>query len=130
MITTGTASGTSSYGIILVTAGTEDEARAIATTLLTEHLAACVSLFPIQSLYTWQNQLEEAKEYQLVIKTDLGLVSTLLARIQALHSYEVPEVIALQIVAGSPAYLGWLHDQVQGSAAPSGETSGEAPADH
>lgn len=106
------SAGYSSHGIILVTAGTEDEARAIATTLLAEHLAACVSVFPMQSLYTWQNQLEEAKEWQLVIKTDLTLFPALEARIQEIHSYEVPEVIALPIVAGSQAYLSWLHSQV------------------
>ena len=86
------------YGLVLVTAGSEAEAVAIASALVETQLAACVSIAPIQSVYRWQ----------LTIKTNLVLFPDLEAQIKELHSYEVPEIIALPLIAGSSAYLDWL----------------------
>ncbi|MFE4106611.1 divalent-cation tolerance protein CutA [Almyronema epifaneia] len=110
-------------GVVLVTASSQAEANAIATALVKEQLAACVSIAPIQSVYCWQGDLHQDAEWQLTIKTDLSQFSALAARVQQLHSYEVPEVIALPIEAGTTAYLEWLTNQVK--AVGSAETSGE-----
>lgn len=99
---------------MLVTASSEPEAKAIAQALIQNRLAACVSIFPIQSIYTWQGAIEEAQEWQLLIKTDLAKFAALEAKIQASHSYAVPEIIALPITQGAEAYLGWLAAQVSG----------------
>ncbi|MEO1350088.1 MAG: divalent-cation tolerance protein CutA [Cyanobacteria bacterium J06635_15] len=103
------------YGIVLVTAGTEAEANAIAQVLVTEKLAACVALMPIQSIYTWQGKINHDAEWQLVIKTNLDRFSALEVRIKTLHSYDVPEIIALPIVQGSAPYLAWITEQTTSS---------------
>ncbi|HIK16162.1 MAG TPA: divalent-cation tolerance protein CutA [Leptolyngbyaceae cyanobacterium M33_DOE_097] len=101
------------YGVVLVTASSEAEANAIAQSLVESHLAACVSLFPIQSIYTWQGKVEQAQEWQLLIKTDLTRFAELEAAVRSLHSYEVPEIIALPISHGSTDYLQWIGAQVK-----------------
>lgn len=101
------------FGLVLVTAPDQAQAQAIAQALVTAHLAACVSLMPITSVYTWQGAMQQDSEWQLVIKTDLRLFERLASTIQSLHSYEVPEIIAVPIVAGAAAYLHWLADSTQ-----------------
>lgn len=99
---------TTNYGIVLVTAGSQTEAEAIAKVLVESKLAACVSLTPIRSIYSWKDELCEDEEWQLTIKTDLTQFDALEAKIRQLHSYEVPEIIAIPIVAGSLDYLQWM----------------------
>jgi periplasmic divalent cation tolerance protein len=95
--------------VVLSTAGSPDEAERIATTLVDERLAACVNLVaPLTSIYRWQGAVERAAEVLLVIKTRKRLVPRLIGRLEALHSYEVPEAIVLPIVAGARPYLEWL----------------------
>jgi periplasmic divalent cation tolerance protein len=101
------------FGVVLVTASSQAEAQAIARALVEEKLAACVSLTAIESIYTWQGQLHQEPEWQLVIKTDLANYKALEARIQQLHSYDVPEIIAIPIVAGSQPYLVWISEQTK-----------------
>jgi periplasmic divalent cation tolerance protein len=96
------------FSVVLVTAPSQEQAIAIAQHLLNLKLAACVNLFPVQSLYTWNNTIQTEQEWQLLIKTDLGLFSSLSAEIQQIHPYEVPEIIALPIRAGAFPYLQWL----------------------
>lgn len=105
-------SATTGYGVVLVTASSRQEAEAIASALVNSHLAACVNLFPVHSIYMWQGKVNSEEEWQLVIKTDLTRFPTLEAKIQELHSYEVPEIIALPILAGSEPYLQWISEQV------------------
>ena len=95
-------------GVVLVTASSETEASAIASALVQERLAACVSLVPIQSVYRWQGEVQQETEWQLMIKTDLAQCTALAERVQQLHSYEVPEIVALPIVAGTETYLNWV----------------------
>jgi periplasmic divalent cation tolerance protein len=77
--------------------------------LVEERLAACVNLIaPLTSIYRWRGAVERAREVLLVIKTRRTLVPRIAARVRALHSYEVPEVIALPVVAGARSYLAWL----------------------
>lgn len=101
----------SEYGIVLVTAPSREVADAIATTLVQEKLAACVSLMPITSVYTWDDQLHQDSEFQLIIKTQLACFEALEARILALHPYDVPEIIAVPLVAGTQPYLSWITAQ-------------------
>jgi periplasmic divalent cation tolerance protein len=106
------ASEPSQYGIVFVTAASQEEARAIATALIQNHLAACVSFAPIRSMYTWQGEVHDSEEWQLWIKSDLHCFEALAAMVRQVHSYEVPEIIALPIVAGSPPYLQWISEQL------------------
>ncbi len=102
---------TSQYGIILVTAGSETEADAIASELVKSKLAACATVFPVRSIYTWQGEVNRDREVQLLIKTNLDRFPEIAAKIRELHSYEVPEIIALPIVAGLQPYLDWIGEQ-------------------
>lgn len=104
---------TGSYGVVLVTAGSRQEAEAIAESLIQAKFAACVTLLPVVSIYTWQEALHQDEEWQLLIKSDLSRFAELEAKIREIHSYEVPEIIALPIVAGSQPYLQWISNQVQ-----------------
>ncbi len=84
-------------------------AESIAHTLVDESLAACVNrIGPMQSTYRWQGVIESASEILLVIKTRTGLYSSLQTRLQALHPYEVPEILATSIEQGLPEYLAWV----------------------
>ena len=103
----------SGYGVVLVTAPSQQEAEAIAHSLVKSQLAACVSIVPIQSIYSWQDELHQEQEWQLFIKTDLAKFQILATKITELHSYEVPEIVALPIVAGSHSYLNWISQQVR-----------------
>jgi periplasmic divalent cation tolerance protein len=100
------------YGIVLVTAAAQTEAESIAEALIAAKLAACVSLMPIRSIYTWKGEVCREEEWQLVIKTDLNQFAALEAKIREIHSYETPEIIALPLVAGSQPYLAWITAQL------------------
>ncbi len=100
------------YGVVLVTTEGKDKAIEIASALVKEKYAACVSLMPVQSVYTWENEVHSDREWQLVIKTDLAYYSKLEARINQIHSYDVPEIIALPIAAGLTPYLNWIGENV------------------
>ena len=98
--------------VVLCTCPDNTSAHELAQTLLSEKLAACVNLIPqVTSLYYWQGQLEESQEVQLIIKTRRTLFGVLQERLLALHPYDVPEVLALPILSGNPAYLQWLQEQ-------------------
>lgn len=95
--------------VVYVTASSEGEARTLANALVSEGLAACVNrVGPIQSSYLWQGELHDDSEYLLIAKTRRSLVESLGRRVKELHSYDLPELIALPIVAGLPAYLDWI----------------------
>jgi periplasmic divalent cation tolerance protein len=95
--------------IVLSTVGREQEARAIARRLVDERLAACVNIVgPIRSVYRWRDAVEEEPEFLLLIKTRASLLRRLERCLIELHSYEVPEMLALAPGGGSAAYLGWL----------------------
>ncbi|WP_254564532.1 divalent-cation tolerance protein CutA [Oscillatoria sp. HE19RPO] len=100
------------YGIVWVTAPSRTEASAIAEALVKSRLAACVSLTPIHSIYTWRETINKEEEWQLTIKTDLRQFARLESTVKSLHSYEVPEIIATPIIAGSTPYLNWISESV------------------
>ena len=96
------------YGIVWVSAASEAEATALAQAVVELQLAACVSITPITSIYTWEGEVCREAEWQLMIKTKRSCFEALSEKIMALHSYEVPEVIATPVVAGASAYLSWI----------------------
>lgn len=100
--------------LVLVTCGSAKEAKKIAEALVRGRLAACVNVLtsPVQSIYRWEGKVETAKEYLLLIKTSRRRFAELAHEIRRLHSYDVPEIIALPIVAGSKPYLKWLLESV------------------
>jgi periplasmic divalent cation tolerance protein len=99
--------------LVLVTTASKEESELIAVALVESRLAACVNIFPISSIYRWQGQIQSDSEYQLFIKTDIQLFSDMEAKIKELHSYSVPEIIAIDIVAGSGSYLNWLGESLR-----------------
>jgi len=102
------------YLVVLVTCGSRREAQRIAREIVTRRLAACANLLemPVQSVYRWKGEVEKAREFLLLIKTSAGRLAELESAVKRMHSYDVPEFIALPIVASSPAYLRWLDDCV------------------
>ncbi len=100
----------SSYCLVMVTVASSEEGKKIAQALLTGKLAACISMTPVESFYTWQEKINHDREWQLFIKTRFNLFSQLAEKIQILHSYDVPEIIALPMLAGFQPYLNWIAD--------------------
>ena len=97
--------------LILVTCGSEEEASKIGRSLVEEGLAACVTILsPIRSIYRWEGKVWDEKECLLVIKTQRQRYEALEERVKSLHSYSLPEIIALPILQGFPPYLKWLTD--------------------
>jgi len=97
------------FVVVLVTAGDAGEAARIGRTLVEERLAACANVVgPIRSVYRWQGAVEEAAEHLLLVKARAADLPALEVRVRALHSYQVPEILALPVAAGSAAYLAWL----------------------
>ena len=97
--------------IVLSTAGAEPQARSIARQLVDERLAACVNIVgPIRSIYRWRDAVEDEPEFLLLIKTRASLLGRVERRVIELHSYEIPEVLAIAPSGGSAAYLGWLFE--------------------
>lgn len=95
--------------MVLVTCGSRAEARRIARAVVTKRLAACANLLEarVESVYRWKGKVEQAREF-LLMKTSKARLGALEAEVKRLHSYEVPEFIALPVVEGSRAYLRWL----------------------
>jgi periplasmic divalent cation tolerance protein len=97
------------YLQVQTTAGSEKEAERLAAALVERRLAACVQVIgPIASRYRWQGEVERAREWLCLAKTEAERYAEVEAAIRELHSYEEPEIIATPIVAGSSGYLAWL----------------------
>lgn len=95
--------------VVLVTVATRADAEHLGEALVAESLAACVNIVgPIHSIYRWQGEISRDEEYLLLIKTTAPRYAALEARVRALHTYDVPEVIALPVERVSAAYLQWL----------------------
>jgi len=99
--------------IVFMTAANGEEAARLADLLVGANLAACVQIMPeIESVYRWQGKIERQSEVLLLAKTSRTKFPELEKEVRALHSYETPEIIAVPIVEGSPAYLKWLAETV------------------
>jgi periplasmic divalent cation tolerance protein len=100
--------------IVFTTAGSENEARKIAHHLVEHHLAACANIIPrIQSIYRWQGKMESNEEWLLLIKTSAEKFGAVRDAIRQLHSYDLPECIAVNIDDGSAEYLQWLAESLK-----------------
>ena len=100
--------------IVLTNTGSQAEARKIATALVERKLAACVNILPgVESTYWWKGKMETAPEWTLLIKTVRGKFDAVRDAVRELHSYELPECIALAVDDGSPEYLDWINESVQ-----------------
>jgi periplasmic divalent cation tolerance protein len=101
------------YRIVLVTCASIAEARRIAQHVVERKLAACANIVPrVESIYRWKGKVERAKETLLMIKTTAARLRKLESEVKRLHSYDVPEFVAVPIVAGSQRYLEWLRKSV------------------
>ena len=97
--------------VVLSTCASPEEAEKVARTLVEKRLAACVNILPaVRSIYRWKGAIEDEKETLLLIKSSRALFGELRAEIEKLHSYEVPEAIAIPIVDGLERYLEWMAD--------------------
>jgi periplasmic divalent cation tolerance protein len=100
--------------VVLTTCDSEKHAAQLARHLVELRVAACVNILPkARSIYRWKENVEDASEWFLLIKSRRSLFAALRAEIEKLHTYAVPEVIALPVVDGSDTYLGWLDDQLK-----------------
>ncbi len=101
-----------SQHLVYVTAASNDEARAIAQTIVSERLAACANILgSMESVYWWDGAVQSEPEVSFILKTKSELLEPLIARVNALHSYECPCVVALPIVAGHPEFLNWIDNE-------------------
>ena len=98
----------SDYGVLLTTTPGREEAAKIAKLLIDEKLAACVQLLPIESFYVWQGKTQNEAEILLLVKTRSALFEAAIARIKAVHSYSVPEIVAMPFTAGFGGYFDWI----------------------
>jgi len=100
--------------IILITTGNEEEGHKIAELLVNQRKAACVNTVPkVASLFWWEGKLDSAQESLLLVKTKASLFPEIVELVKRVHSYEVPEIIALPIIAGNGDYLTWLDTSVE-----------------
>ena len=105
----------SGNAVVLSTVGTEDEASRIAHALVDRRLAACVNVIPgVGSTYRWQGAVRTDTEWLLVVKTRRDRFEEVRAAIRELHTYEVPEVVMLDIADGDAAYLAWIDTSLTG----------------
>ena len=102
--------------VVLTTCDSEKDAEKLAHNLVEQHLAACVNILPKgRSVYRWEAKIEDTAEWLVLIKSRRDLFAVLRAEIQKVHTYEVPEIIALPIVDGAEPYLEWLNAQLVAS---------------
>lgn len=103
-----------SYALVFMTTSTKEEATKIVRCLLEEKLVACANtLGPINSLFWWKGKIDESNEFLTLMKSHSRLFSKISKRVREMHSYEVPELIALSIEKGLPTYLSWIDTTLQ-----------------
>jgi periplasmic divalent cation tolerance protein len=103
------------YLVVFITTSSYEEARKIADALVDLKKAACVNIVPkVNSLFRWKGKIEDVEESLMVVKTRTELFPDIVSTVKSIHSYEVPEIIALPIVEGNPDYLSWLKEETGG----------------
>ena len=104
--------------IVFSTCGSAEEAERAARHLVETRAAACVNIIPgVRSIYRWKGAIEDASEWTLLIKTQRGLLEHVERELRKIHSYEVPEIVAVPIVDGLETYLRWIDDETGGAGA-------------
>lgn len=101
-------SGPAALVVVTTTVGSEAQARALALAVVEERLAACVQVTPIESTFRWDGELQQTPEWACHMKTTPARLEGLIARVEALHPYEVPEILAVPVLAGHLPYLQWV----------------------
>ncbi len=103
----------SEYVVLFITTAADEEAQLISRVLLEQRKAACINIVPrVSSLFWWQGSIDSAQESLLVVKTRASLVAEIVQLVKEIHSNDVPEIIALPIVAGNQDYLEWLDREI------------------
>ena len=103
-----------SYIVLFITTASADEAQQISKVLLEQRKVACVNIVPrVSSYFWWQDKLDSAQESLLIVKTKASLLGEIIRLVKQLHSYAVPEIIALPIVGGNQDYLDWIGKEVK-----------------
>ena len=101
------------YIVVFITAKDKEEAQKIANTLLKQRQVACANIVPeVESRFWWKDKLDKAQESLLVIKTKDTLLPDIIKAVKKIHSYSVPEIIAMPIVGGNQEYLDWIDSEV------------------
>jgi len=102
------------YIVLFITASNSEEAYKIAEVLLNQRKAACVNIVPgVSSLFWWQDKLDSAQESLLIVKTKASLLPEIISLVKGIHSYDIPEIIALPIIGGNQDYLEWIGKEVK-----------------
>ncbi len=102
------------YIVLFITTATTNEAQRISKVLLEQRKVACVNIVPrVSSLFWWENKLDLAHESLLIVKTKASLLNEVIRVIREIHSYDIPEIIALPIVGGNQDYLEWIGKEVK-----------------
>jgi len=97
------------YIVVLVTAANKKEAQKIACALIKQKLAACVNIIAkVESLFFWESKIDRAKESLLIIKSKKDKLTRVIKLVRSLHSYKVPEIIAIPVISGDKQYLRWI----------------------
>jgi len=100
--------------VIFVTTGANEEAHKIASVLLNQRKVACVNIVPkVNSFFWWEDKIDLAQESLLIIKTKASLLNEIVSLVKEVHSYDTPEIIALPVLGGNPAYLEWIDKEVK-----------------
>lgn len=100
--------------VLLITTATAEEAQRISRVLLEQKKVACVNILPrVNSLFWWQGKLDSAEESLLIVKTKASQLSEIVPLVKELHSYDIPELIALPIIGGNQDYLEWIQKEVR-----------------
>ena len=100
--------------VIFITTGTDEEADEVAKALLKNRYAACVNIVPkINSLFWWHDKLDSARESLLIVKSKASLLHEIVRLVKEVHSYEIPEIVALPIIGGNPDYLSWIGKEIK-----------------
>ena len=97
--------------VLITTVDSDELATKLAETLISKRLAACVQQVPVKSHYRWEGNVQCDAEIMLFIKTSVGAVDEAVAAIEAIHNYDVPEIITLPVTGGSTAYLNWIESE-------------------
>jgi len=105
---------TSPYVVLLITTATVEEAQRISKVLLEQRKIACVNIVPrVSSLFWWHDKLDSAEESLLIVKTKASLLNEIVPLVKEIHSYDIPELIALPIIGGNQDYLEWIRKEVR-----------------
>jgi len=103
-----------SANVVVFITSTDEEAPKIAEALLMQRKAACVNIVPkVSSLFWWQDKLDSAQESLLIVKTKASLLNEIVTLVREVHSYDIPEIVALPIVGGNQDYLEWIGKEVK-----------------